>query len=300
MWWMALAIQPLCTAVRADAPQNSFDVGAIRIEGLQRLSAGTVLNHLPVNIGDHLDGTRAGEAIRALYASGLFRDVELRRDGDTLLVVVAERPTIARFEIRGNKDIKTEDLQKNLRKVGLAYGKPFDRAVLEDVQQYLTDLYFSRGKYGVRVDTDVTELRNNEVGLVIDIKEGKRAKIEQINLVGITRFKEKNVLRDFELKTPNWLSWYKQDDRYSRETLTGDLERLRSYYMDRGYADFRVESTQVAIAPEMDDMYITVNVSEGESFKVARLQLAGPMVVPEAQLRKLLLSSRATRTRVKS
>ena len=122
MWWMALAIQPLCTAVRADAPQNSFDVGAIQIEGLQRLSEGTVLNHLPVTIGDHLDGVRVGEAIRALYASGLFRDVELRRDGDTLLVVVAERPTIARFEIRGNKDIKTEELQKNLRRVGLAYG----------------------------------------------------------------------------------------------------------------------------------------------------------------------------------
>ncbi len=162
---------------------------------------------------------RVGEAIRALYASGLFRDVELRRDGDTLLVVVAERPTIAWFEIRGNKDIKTEDLQKNLRRVGLAYGKTFDRSVLEDVEQFLTDQYFSRGKYGVRVDTHVTELRNNEVGLVIDIKEGKRAKIEQINLVGITRFKEQNVLRDFELKTPNWLSWYKQDDRYSRETL---------------------------------------------------------------------------------
>jgi outer membrane protein insertion porin family len=289
MWWMALAVQPLCTAAHADAPQNSFDVGAIRVEGLQRLSEGTVLRHLPVNIGDHLDGTRIGEAIRALYASGLFRDVELRRDGDTLLVVIAERPTIARFEIKGNKDIKTADLQTNLRKVGLAYGKPFDRAVLEDVQQYLTDLYFSRGKYGVRVDAKVTELRGNEVGLVLDIKEGKRARIEQINLVGITRFKPKDVLGSFELKTPNWLSWYKQDDRYSRETLAGDLERLRSYYMDRGYVNFQVESTQVAIAPEMDDMYITVNVSEGESFKVSRLQIAGPMVVPEAQLRQLLL-----------
>jgi outer membrane protein insertion porin family len=286
---MALAIQPLCTAVHADAPQEYFAVGDIRVEGLQRLSAGTVLNYLPVNIGDHVDGRRLREAIRALYATGFFRDIELRRDGDTLLVVVAERPSIARFEIKGNKDIKTADLQKNLRRVGLAYGKTFDRAVLEDVEQLLTDLYFSRGKYGVRVDAKVTNLPGNQVGLVIDIHEGNRSKIEQINLVGITRFKEKDVLHTFELKTPNWLSWYKQDDRYSRETLTGDEERLRSYYMDRGYANFKIESTQVAIAPEMDDMYITVNVSEGDAFKVSQIKLAGAMVVPEAQLRKLLL-----------
>ena len=285
---MALAIQPLCTAVHADAPQEYFAVGDIRVEGLQRLSAGTVLNYLPVNSGDQVDGRRLREAIRALYATGFFRDIELRRDGDTLLVVVAERPAIARFEIKGNKDIKTADLQKNLRRVGLAYGKTFDRAVLEDVQQFLTDLYFSRGKYGVRVDAKVTNLPGNQVGLVIDIHEGKRSRIEQINLVGITRFKEKDVLRTFELKTPNWLSWYKQDDRYSRETLTGDEERLRSYYMDRGYANFKIESTQVAIAPEMDDMYITVNVSEGDAFKVSQIKLAGTMVVPEAQLRKLL------------
>jgi outer membrane protein insertion porin family len=285
---MALAIQPLCTAVHADAPQEYFAVGDIRVEGLQRLSAGTVLNYLPVNIGDHVDGQRLREAIRALYATGFFRDIELRRDGDTLLVVVAERPAIARFEIKGNKDIKTADLQKNLRRVGLAYGKTFDRAVLEDVEQFLTDLYFSRGKYGVRVDAKVTNLPGNQVGLVIDIHEGKRSKIEQINVVGITRFKEKDVLHSFELKMPNWLSWYRQDDRYSRETLTGDEERLRSYYMDRGYANFKIESTQVAIAPEMDDMYITVNVSEGDAFKVSQIKLAGTMVVPEAQLRKLL------------
>ena len=288
MWWMALAIQPLCTAAHADAPQEYFAVGDIRVTGLQRLSAGTVLNYLPVNIGDHVDARRLREAIRALYATGFFRDVELRRDGDTLLVVVAERPSIARFEIKGNKDIKTADLQKNLRRVGLAYGKTFDRSVLEDVQQFLTDQYFSRGKYGVRVDAKVTSLPGNQVGVVIEIHEGKRSRIEQINLVGITRFKQKDVLHSFELKTPNWLSWYKQDDRYSRETLTGDLERLRSYYMDRGYADFQIESTQVAIAPEMDDMYITVNVSEGDAFKVSQIKLAGTMAVPEAQLRKLL------------
>jgi outer membrane protein insertion porin family len=285
----ALASQPLCTAVRAQTAQEAFTVGDIRIEGLQRISEGTVFNYLPVNIGDHLDGARIGEAMRSLYATGFFRDVELRRDGNTLLVVVVERPSIAKFEIKGNKDIKTEDLQKSLRNVGLATGKTFDRSVLDEVKQYLTDQYFSRGKYAVRVDTKITDLPGNKVDIIVDIKEGKRAKIEQINIVGNTKFKEKDILDSFELKTPNWLSWYKQDDRYSRESLTGDLEKLRSYYMDKGYANFQIESTQVTIAPEKDDMYITVNVSEGEVFKVSDIKLAGTMVVPEAQLRRLLL-----------
>jgi outer membrane protein insertion porin family len=285
----ALASQSLCTAVRAQTAQEAFTVGDIRIEGLQRISEGTVFNYLPVNIGDHLDGARIGEAMRSLYATGFFRDVELRRDGNTLLVVVVERPSIAKFEIKGNKDIKTEDLQKSLRNVGLATGKTFDRSVLDEVKQYLTDQYFSRGKYAVRVDTKITDLPGNKVDIIVDIKEGKRAKIEQINIVGNTKFKEKDILGSFELKTPNWLSWYKQDDRYSRESLTGDLEKLRSYYMDRGYANFQIESTQVTIAPEKDDMYITVNVSEGEVFKVSEIKLAGTMVVPEAQLRRLLL-----------
>jgi outer membrane protein insertion porin family len=288
---MALAAQPYHNVAHAQAaaPQEPFTVGDIRVEGLQRISEGTVFNYLPVNIGDHLDGQRIGEAMRALYATGFFRDVELRRDGNTLLVVVIERPSIAKFEIKGNKDIKTEDLQKSLRNVGLATGKTFDRSVLDEVKQYLTDQYFSRGKYAVRIDTKVTELPGNKVDIVVDIKEGKRAKIESINLVGNTKFKEGDVLGSLELKTPNWLSWYKQDDRYSRESLTGDLEKLRSYYMDRGYANFQIESTQVTIAPEKDDMYITVNVNEGDVFKVSEIKLAGTMVVPEEQLRKLLL-----------
>ncbi len=176
--------------------QQQFTVGDIRVEGLQRISEGTVFNYLPVNIGDHLDGQRIGEAMRALYATGFFRDVELRRDGNTLLVVVVERPSIAKFEIKGNKDIKTEDLQKSLRNVGLATGKIFDRSVLDEVKQYLTDQYFSRGKYAVRVDTKVTDLPGNKVDVVVDIKEGKRAKIRMINLVGNTRLQGKGILAE--------------------------------------------------------------------------------------------------------
>ncbi|HEV7608684.1 MAG TPA: outer membrane protein assembly factor BamA, partial [Steroidobacteraceae bacterium] len=266
-----------------------FTVGDIRVEGLQRVTEGTVYNYLPINIGDNLSPQRIREAVRALYDTGFFRDVELRRDGNTLIVVVNERPTIESFELKGNKDIKTEDLSKSLRNVGLAQGKTFDRSVLEDVKSFLQDQYGARGKYAARIDTTVEEVSGNRVKIKIDIVEGKRAKIRQINIVGNHTFKEKDILDAFELKTPNLLSFYKQDDRYSRESLQGDLEKLRSFYMDRGYANFDVESTQVAIAPEKDDIFITVNVNEGEVFKVKEVKLAGTFVVPEALLRRYLL-----------
>lgn len=266
-----------------------FMVGNIRVEGLSRVSEGTVYNYLPVNIGDRVTPQRAREAIRALYDTGFFRDVELRRDGDTLIVAVLERPSIESFELKGNKDIKTEDLNKSLRNVGLATGKTFDRSVLEDVKQFLTDQYYSRGKYAVRIDTEVEEVPGNRVRIKIDIKEGKRARIRQINVVGNESFEEEDIVDSFELKTPNWLSWYRQDDRYSRESLQGDLEKLRSFYMDRGYANFDIESTQVAIAPEKDDIFVTVNVNEGEVFKLGQVKLAGTFVVPEEELRNYLL-----------
>jgi outer membrane protein insertion porin family len=276
-------------AAQAQDAREEFTVGDIRVEGLQRISEGTVYNYLPVNIGDRLNTQRIQEALRALYRTGFFQDVELRRDSNTLVVVVRERPSIESFEIKGNKDIKTEDLQKSLRNVGLASGKTFDRSVLEEVTQFLTDQYYARGKYAVRIDTKVEEVPGNKVRIAIDIVEGKRARIRQINVVGNTRFDDEELREGFELNTPNWLSWYRQDDRYARESLQGDLEKLRSYYMDRGYANFEIQSAQVAIAPEKDDIFITVNIHEGEVFKVSEVKLAGNMVVPEAQLRRLLL-----------
>ena len=288
-----LLTAPLAPASLVQAQALAADqvlrVDNIRVDGLQRVSEGTVYNYLPVNIGDRLTPQRVREAIRALYDTGFFRDVELRWDAGTLIVAVLERPSIESFEVTGNKDIKTEDLNKSLRNVGLATGKTFDRSVLEDVKQFLTDQYFSRGKYAVRIDAKVEEAADNRVRIKIDIKEGKRAKIRQINLVGNDSFPEDEVLEDFELKTPNWLSWYKQDDRYSRESLQGDLEKLRSFYMDRGYANFEVESTQVAIAPEKDDIFITVNVNEGEVFKLGTVKLAGTFVVSEEELKNYLL-----------
>ncbi len=276
-------------AIFAQGAATDFIVGDIRVEGLQRISEGTVYNYLPVNIGDRLDQRRLQEAIRALFGTGFFRDIELRRDGATLVVVVYERPSIESFEITGNKDIKTEDLQKSLRSVGLATGKTFDRSVLEEVQGYLTDQYFSRGKYAVRIDTKVEEVPGNKVKIKIEVVEGKRARIRQINIVGNTVYDNETLLEAFKLRTPGWLSWYKQDDRYSRESLQGDLETLQSWYQDRGYANFEIESTQVAIAPEKDDIFITVNIREGEVYKVGEVKLAGTMKVAEADLRRLLV-----------
>jgi outer membrane protein insertion porin family len=282
---------PATAAFSEEAPITdpaNFTVADIELEGLERVSAGAVYNYLPVNIGDTLNIQRVREAIRALYATGFFRDVQLRRNGNTLIVSLLERPSIESFEITGNKDIKTEDLQKSLRNVGLANGKTFDRSVLEDVTQYLTDQYYSRGKYAVRISAKVEEKSGNRVRIKIEIKEGKRAKIRQIAVVGNRSFSNTELQEGFELKTPNWTSWYKQDDRYSRESLQGDLERLRSFYMDRGYANFRIESQQVAIGPELNDIFITVNIDEGKIFKLSQVKLAGNFVVPKSELERLL------------
>jgi outer membrane protein insertion porin family len=284
-----LTYLPCALAQGADVADTRFTVGDIRIEGLQRVSEGTVYNYLPVNIGDELTPTRLRESLRAMYATGFFRDVELRRDGGTLVVAVRERPSIESFEIKGNKDIKTEDLTKSLRNVGLATGKTFDRSVLEDVKGYLTDQYYSRGKYGVKIDTKVEDQPDNRVRVRIDVKEGARARIRQIAIVGNTKFEEKEILESFELKTPQWNSWYKQNDRYSRESLQGDLEKLRSFYQDRGYANMEIESAQVTIAPEKDDMFVTVSVGEGDVYTVSESKLAGNTAGIENDLNALLI-----------
>ncbi len=271
------------------AAAGTFTVGDIKVEGLQRISEGTVFNYLPVNIGDQLTPQRLREALRALYATGFFRDVELSRDGNTLLISVLERPSLESVEIKGNKDIKTEDLQKSLRNVGLAAGKTFNRSTLEEVTQYLTDQYYSRGKYAVTIDSKVEDLANNRVRVNLDIKEGNRAKIRQINIVGNTVFKAKDILETLTLKTPNWNSWYKQSDRYSRESLQGDLEKIQTYYQDRGYANARIDSVQVAISPDKSDVFITANITAGVVYRISSVKLAGNMVVPEAQLKYLVL-----------
>jgi outer membrane protein insertion porin family len=269
---------------------EEFVVKDMRVEGLQRISEGTVFNYLPINVGDRIDDVRIREAIRSLYTQGLFDDIELRREGDTLIIAVHERPSIESFAIEGNKDIKTEDLMESLRAVGLAKGRTFDRSVLDNVQSFMREQYYDRGKYGVSIDASVIDRPNNTVRVKIDVKEGDRAKIRPVNIVGNTVFEEKDIREDFELDTANWLSWIRQDDRYSKEALEGDLETLRSYYMDRGYADFRVDSTQVAISPNKKDIYVTIGIHEGDLYTISEVKLVGEMVVPEQYLRALVLA----------
>ena len=280
--------QDVAAAAGSSNGGDGFVVGDIQVAGLQRISEGTVFNYLPVDIGDQLDRRRIAEAVRALYATRFFRDVELRRDGNVLVVVVLERPTIESFELKGNKDIKTEDLEKSLRNVGLARGKSFDQSVLDEVTRYLIEQYNSRGKYAVQVDARAEEVPGNRVKVAIDIREGKRARIEQINIVGNESFSDEDLLGELQLRTPNWLSWYRQDDRYAKEALAADLETLRSYYMDRGYADFALLSSQVAIGPDKDDIFITLNVKEGAVYRVSDVRLAGNLIVPESELRRLV------------
>ncbi len=275
--------------VTATAANDRFVVSEIRIEGLGRISEGTVFNYLPVNVGDEIGEQRIAESMRALYGTGFFDDLEFRRDGDALVIAVAERPSIASFTIEGNKDIKTEDLESNLANVGLKRGGSFDRSVLDNVKQVLTQEYFNRGKYGARIETAVTEIDNNQVRIEVDITEGERARVRQINLVGNQVFTEKELLGDFKMKTPNFQALWKKNDRYAREVLSGDLESLTSYYMDRGFADFRIDSTQVAITPDKQDIFVTINVTEGERYTIADVDVSGDTPVPKEELRQLVL-----------
>ncbi|HEX7080877.1 MAG TPA: outer membrane protein assembly factor BamA [Gammaproteobacteria bacterium] len=266
-----------------------FVVRDFRVEGAQRISEGTVYNYLPINIGDTITEQRVAEAIRALYGTGFFQDIELRVDGDTLVIAVLERPSIQEFTFSGNEDIEDEALEESLKDVGLAVGETFDRSVLDDVTQFLTEEYHARGKYAVKVTPTVEELPGNRVRVSIDIEEGERAKIRQINIVGNEAFDDDELLDQFQLTTGNLLSFLRDDNRYSREALEGDLETLRSYYMDRGYADFRLDDVQVAISPDKSDIFITIGVEEGDQYTFSEIDLAGQMVVPEDELRALIL-----------
>lgn len=291
-FWQRLpaVIAVACLTLPVAALAVDFVVRDMRVEGLQRISEGTVFNYLPINVGDTVDDIRIQEAMRALYSQQLFDDIEMRRDGDTLIIAVKERPSIEDFTIEGNKDIKTEDLMESLRGVGLARGRTFDRSVLDEVTQFLKEQYYDRGKYAVVVNTDVMDRPNNTVRVSIEVKEGERAKIRQVNIIGNRSFDEKTIREDFELDTANWLSWIRQDDRYAKESLGGDLETLRSFYMDRGYADFRIESTQVAISPNKKDIYVTINLHEGKQYKISDTKVVGKMVIPEEQLSGLILA----------
>ncbi len=268
---------------------DDFIIEDIRVEGLQRLSPGTVFSYLPLQVGDRFDSRASSEAIRALFKTGFFKDVRLTRSGDDLIVHVIERPFIGSITLDGNKDLKTDDLLKGLKDVGLAAGKVFNRQVLDKVEQELRRQYYSHGKYGVKIDSVVTPLPRNRVAIQINISEGVVARIKQINIVGNHAFDEKVLLEGFELKTPGLLSFYTKDDQYSKPKLAADLERLRSYYLDRGYIQFDIESTQVSITPDKKEIYVTINIKEGDLFHLSEVRLAGDLVVAPDVLIPLVL-----------
>ncbi len=265
-----------------------FVVKDIRLEGLQRTEPGTLFSYLPVKVGDTMTEQKAQEALRALYATGFFKNVKLEVDKDVLIVFVEERPAIAQIDISGAKEISSDALKKVLREQGLAEGRIFDRAVLENAEQELKRQYLSRGRYAAEVQTTVTPLERNRVGINIAVNEGDVAKIRSINIVGVKSFPEKDLLSLFVLRTPGWLTWYTKHDQYSRQRLAGDLETLRSYYLNRGYLDFDIDSTQVSITPDKRDIYIAVNITEGEKYMVSDVKLAGQMLVPQEELEKLI------------
>ncbi|UCE76680.1 MAG: outer membrane protein assembly factor BamA [Gammaproteobacteria bacterium] len=263
---------------------DAFEVQDIRIEGLQRIAPGTVFNYLPVKVGDSFTTLESERAIRALFKSGYFKNISLERDGTVLVVKVVERPAISSIKIQGNEDIETEPLLDSLKDVGLAEGNVFNRSLLEKVEQELERQYFTRGKYGVKIETTVTPLERNRVGILIDISEGVVARIRQINVVGNEVFDDETLLDQFEQGKTGFFSFYTKNDQYAKQKLAADLETLRSYYQDRGYINFNIESTQVSITPDKKDIYITISISEGEQYRVSEVRLSGELVVPAEQL----------------
>lgn len=271
---------------------NAFVFTDVRVEGLQRISAGTVFGAIPFNVGDNIDALDLRLIIRSLFDTGSFDDVQVGRDGNVLVIIVSERPSIDEIEIDGNKAIKTEDLLDGLAESGLAVGQIFKKVTLEHITTGLERQYVSQGRYDANIDTEVLGLPRNRVRIKVDVDEGSVSGIKHINIVGNTLYSDEELLERMELKLPTLLSFYKKDDKYSKEKLTSDIEGLESFYLDRGYLKFIIDSTQVSIAPNKEDVYITINVTEGEKFTVSAVDITGELHdVREESVRALIISS---------
>ena len=277
-----------CTLSGAAWAVEPFTVRDIRVEGLQRVEAGTIFASLPVRVGDSYDDQKAAAAIQALFALGLFKDVRIEVSGDVLVVIVEERPTVADVDFSGNKEFEKDALSKALRDIGLADGRPFDRALLDRAEQELKRQYINRSLYAAEVVTTVTPIERNRVNLAFTLTEGERAKIKEIRIVGNKVFSE-STLRDlFDLDTGGWLSWYTKSDQYSRPKLNADIETLRSYYLSRGYLEFRIDSTQVVISPDKQEINIAINLTEGERYVVSGVKLEGNYLGKDDEFKALV------------
>lgn len=267
---------------------DPFRVRDIRVEGIQRIEAGTVFSYLPFKVGDTMTDEKAAEAIRALFATGFFRDVRLEVENDVLVIQLEERPAIAAIDFSGMKVFKPDDVKKGLREAGFQEGRVFDRALLDRAEQEIKRQYQSGGHYGAQVTTTVTPLDRNRVNVNFNVDEGQIAKIRSINIVGNQVFSEDDLLELFTLTTPGMLTWYTKNDQYSRQKLSGDLDTLRSFYFNRGYLDFNIDSTQVTISPDKHDIFITINITEGEKYIVSGVKIGGEMLVPQEELQRLV------------
>ncbi|MCB1893789.1 MAG: outer membrane protein assembly factor BamA [Zoogloeaceae bacterium] len=286
-----LPVGLVAALLAVSVPAAAFDpfvITDIRVEGIQRTEAGTVFNYLPVRVGDRLTEAGASASIKALYATGFFRDVRIEADGSVMVVVVDERPAIAQVNFEGVKEFDKDGLKAGLKEVGLAESRIFDRALLDRAEQELKRQYLSRGLYSARIKASTTPLERNRVAVNFEVVEGEVAKIRKIGVVGNKAFDDETVLELFQLTTPGWLTWYTKNDQYSKQKLSADLERLRSFYLDQGYLDFSIDATQVSISADKRDVFITVNVTEGEKYTISGVRLTGDLILDEKDYRELV------------
>ena len=268
-----------------------FVVKDIRVEGAQRTEAGTVFSYLPVKVGERMDDGKAASAIKALYATGFYSDIRLEVENDVLIVFLVERPAISQIDINGAKEFTKENLKDGLKTAGISEAKIFDRSLLDRAEKEIKRQYTSRGFYSAKVSSTVTPIERNRISLTFTIDEGEVSRIVDINIIGASAFSESTLLKEFELTTGGWLSWFTKDDQYSKQKLSGDLEKLKSYYLNRGYLEFNIESTQVSITPDKEKIYITVNIAEGPVYKITDIKFQGELKITEAEMRSLLLFS---------
>ncbi|MGV0953482.1 MAG: outer membrane protein assembly factor BamA [Fluviibacter sp.] len=283
-----MGVSPVCAQQQESAGFRPFVVQDIRVEGLQRTEPGTVFTYLPIKVGETVNAETISEAIRALYATGFFKDVRIEAEGHVLIVSIVERPAIASITFEGMKEFEKDIVLKSLKEVGLADSRIFDRSVLERSEQELKRQYLSRGKYAVQITTTVTPLERNRVGINFNIVEGDTAKIREINIIGAKAYPEAELLDLFEETTPTWMSWYTKSDQYSRQKLTADMEKLRSFYQDRGFLDYAIDSTQVSISPNKENVFLTITQSEGNRYMISSVKVVGEFIVPEEEIRKLV------------
>nr|WP_246525902.1 outer membrane protein assembly factor BamA [Polynucleobacter paneuropaeus] len=280
-----MVLASVCISAHA---ADSFVIKDIRLEGLQRVEPGTVFSYLPVQVGDTFTEEKGADAIRALYETGFFRDVQIQAQGDVLIVIVEERPTISRIEFTGMKEFDQEIVRKSLKSVGVAEARFYDKALIDKAEQELKRQYVSKGMYAAEVVATVTPVERNQVAIYFNIDEGPVAKIQEINFIGNKVFSESTLTGMMQLQVGGWLSWYTKDNLYSKQKLTADLETIRSYYLNRGYLEFVIDSTQVSITPDKKSIYLTISIKEGQKFTVQKVSLAGELLGKEAELMQLV------------